>query len=77
MQRRTLVASSNGVWSTSYTATDDYRIYATNGSAQSAGQLEQIAPTVSGPTSRTVRRNANVAISGRRPREATVAAALR
>jgi hypothetical protein len=72
VQRRTLVAGSNGVWSTSYTATDDYRLYATNGSAQSAVLLEQIAPTVNGPTSRTVRRNSTVAISGTATPGATV-----
>ena len=45
-------------------ATDDYRYYAAVGNATSASVLTQIGPTVNGPASRIVKRNANYTITG-------------
>lgn len=64
VQRRSLRASPSGTWSTSYVANDDYRIYATSGTNQSSPVLVQVAPTITGPSSRVVRRNSTVTIAG-------------
>jgi hypothetical protein len=71
-RRRTLVASNSGAWSTSYVATDDYRIYAANAGVQSPTILIQIAPTIAGPAVRTVRRNSTATINGTATPGATV-----
>jgi hypothetical protein len=64
VQRRTLTASSTGAWSTSYTANDDYRVYAGSGTTQSGSVLVQIAPAISGANPRTVPRNSTCTVSG-------------
>jgi hypothetical protein len=53
--RRTLTATSAGTFSTSYVAGDDYRYYAQVGTTMSDGVLTQVAPTVTGPSSQTVK----------------------
>lgn len=63
-QRRTVTASSSGMWSTSYLAGDDYRIYATSGTSRSSTILVQVAPTISGAVSLTVKKGSTYTITG-------------
>jgi hypothetical protein len=62
--RRGLTASSAGAWSTTYVAGDDYRIYATSGTGKTAPVLIQVAPTISGAATRTVRKGSTATITG-------------
>lgn len=61
---RSLVVGTNGTFSTSYLANDDYRYYAAVGTAASASQLAQLRPDVYGPASRIIPRNANYTVTG-------------
>lgn len=62
--RRTLTPSGpDNTFSTSYTADDDYRLYALTGRCESPSVLVQAAPTVSGPP--TARRDSTVTLSVR------------
>jgi hypothetical protein len=63
-QQRTLTAASNGTWSMSYVAGNDYRIYATSGTAQSPTILVQIAPTISGPATHIVPKGSTYTMTG-------------
>lgn len=64
VKRRTLTASSAGAWSTTYVANDDYRVYATCRTAQSAQVLVQVAPTINGAATRTVKKKSTVTLTG-------------
>jgi hypothetical protein len=61
---QSVTASGSGAWNTGYVANNDYRVYATCGSAQSPGILVQIAPTISGGSSHVVRTGSTYTISG-------------
>jgi uncharacterized protein YkwD len=63
-QRRTLTATSGGSWQTTYVAGDDYRIYATSGSARSSPVLVQVAPVIAGGASHVVRKGSTYTIAG-------------
>ena len=63
-RRRTPTATSTGTWGTSYLANDDYSVYATNGTAQSASVPIQVAPAITGPATRTVLKNSTNTITG-------------
>lgn len=62
--RRTLVATQTNTFSTSYVATEDYRHYAQIADTKTDSMLAQIAPTVTGPDSQSVKRNSSVTIHG-------------
>ncbi|MDQ2838125.1 MAG: fibronectin type III domain-containing protein [Actinomycetota bacterium] len=62
--RRILTATGSGTFSTSYVAGDDYRYYAQVGSTVSGSVLTQVAPTVTGPLSQTVKKNSTVVLKG-------------
>jgi hypothetical protein len=64
VQRRALTASTTGTWSTSYVAGDDYRVYASSGPGSTAPVLIQVAPTITGPATRIVRRGSTVPLAG-------------
>jgi hypothetical protein len=64
VQRQTVTASSTGAWSAGYVADNDYRVYATVGTAASQTILVQVAPTIAGATTRMVRRNSTYVITG-------------
>ena len=57
-------ASAKGVFTTGYTADDDYRVYAQIGTAKSNNILIAVAPGVVGALSRTVKKGANYTITG-------------
>lgn len=63
-QAATVLANSGGAWSTSYRATNDYRVYATCGSAQSPSVLVQVAPTIAGGSTHVVARGSTYTITG-------------
>jgi hypothetical protein len=63
-KRRTLTASCNSTWSTSYVANDDYRIYATAGASQSGTILVQILPTITGAQESEVKKGSTHTIVG-------------
>jgi protocatechuate 3,4-dioxygenase beta subunit len=64
VKRRTLTASSSGTWSTTYVANDDYRIYATSGTAKSAIVTVLVAPTIAGATTRSAAQGSTYTITG-------------
>jgi hypothetical protein len=63
-QRRSLLVGTDGKFSTSYIATDDMRYYAAIGTSRSATVLTLLVPTVDGPLTRTVKKNASYTITG-------------
>jgi alpha-tubulin suppressor-like RCC1 family protein len=59
-----VTADIDGAFSTSYTANDDYRIYAEVGTVQSNDVLIAVALDVAGPPARTVKKNTTSTITG-------------
>ena len=64
VQRRTLVADSNGVFATSFAPNDDYRYYAQVGTKVSATVLVQATPSVVGSTTRLARKGHTIVLVG-------------
>ena len=61
---RTATANSAGIWSRAIIANADYRYYATAGGISTASVLIQPVPTFTGPTERTLPRNARTSLTG-------------
>ncbi len=64
VQRRTLMASGTGAFSTSFAPNADYSYYAQVGSAKSAVLTELVAPSLPGPSDRRARRNSTIVLHG-------------
>jgi hypothetical protein len=63
-KRRSLTVGSDGTFSTSYVANDDYRYFAQVGTAKSSTHLTQVPVQINGPATQTAIRDAGYHLTG-------------